>query len=136
MTCFRSVRGTRCLPDKDTSVHIKPDTCSGSGSGSGELLLSQLLDEHGDGRGMSSYFLDEGVVVLPLWLQADLEPRGDPSINLLHTHLTGQTSDLMGVAHAIGAGLSCTFLVIGQHCASMLMLALGSLWQSRGTTSL
>lgn len=37
------------------------------------LLLSQLLDEDCDSRCLCSYFLDEGVVVLPLWLQTHLK---------------------------------------------------------------
>lgn len=39
------------------------------------LLLSQLLDEDGDGRRVCSHLLDEGVVVLPLWLQTHLEHK-------------------------------------------------------------
>lgn len=46
------------------------------------LLLSQLLDEDGDGGALRPHLLDEGVVVLPLRLQTHLEtpamsaPRG------------------------------------------------------------
>lgn len=37
------------------------------------LLLSQLLDEDSDGRGVCSYFLDEGIIVFPFWLQTHLK---------------------------------------------------------------
>lgn len=37
------------------------------------LLLSKLLDEDGHSRRLCSHFLDEGIVVLPLRLQAHLK---------------------------------------------------------------
>lgn len=44
------------------------------------LLLSQLLDEDGNSRRLGSYFLDEGVVVLPLRFQTHLKEHAESAL--------------------------------------------------------
>lgn len=64
--------------------------------GGGILLLSQLLDEDRDGRGVRSHLLDKGVVELPLWLQTHLKRKRNleevclqtPGQEVRRSHLT------------------------------------------------
>lgn len=65
LTCFRGCSGFRL--GFRVKVRIRFRLCV--------LLLSQLLDEDGDSWWVGSYFLDKGVVVLPLRLQTHLKHR-------------------------------------------------------------
>lgn len=71
-TGFRLVKGTRCLKHQSGCLKILRDVCLWESIEGHNLLFPKFLNEHSHRSGLSPYFLNEGIVVLPFWIQADL----------------------------------------------------------------